>query len=139
MRKAALRALAMLTVLATGCATPVGGRVDECASDVEPVGIAAPEPGVQAPETIRLDCYRVVRDSRIEVLFDMPPGPDCHGVSIVDAVESADAVSVELRVGPLVNPLGGACPETESVWAVQVELNRPLDGRPVLDRSRPSG
>ncbi len=129
---------AVLAALVTGCAVPVGGAIAACEAGREPVGVAVPEPGVQTAETISLECFRIVRDSRIEILFMMPPGPACHGVSMVDAVESGDAISVELRVGELVNPLGGACPETETLWAVQVELNRPIGDRHVLDRSRPS-
>ncbi len=128
-----------VTVLLAGCANPVGGVLEECEPTLEAAGILAPEPGVQtAADTTPIECYRIVRDSRLEVLFTMPPGPDCYGVSIVDAVESGDAISVELRVGALVNPLAGACPETETVWAVQVELNGPIGDRQVLDRARPS-
>ena len=130
-------ALLGLALAASGCAVAVGGPLDECAAGVEPVGIAVPESGVQAPETVSLECYRVVRDSRIEVLFTMPPGPDCHGVSVVDAVESADAVSIELQIGKLANPIGGACPEEPMLRAVQVELNGAIEGRQVLDASRP--
>lgn len=127
-------------MLVAGCANPVGGEIEECDPAFEPAGILVPEPGVRtAADTNPIECYRIVRDSRIEVLFTMPPGPTCYGVSIVDAVENADAISVELRIGELVNPLGGACPESEMVWAVQVELNGPIGDRAVLDRSRPSG
>jgi hypothetical protein len=136
MRRAVL-AFAILAMLAGGCAVPVGGAIERCDPDLQPVGILAPEPGVQTADTIAIECYRIVRDSRLEVVFTMPPGPDCYGVSIVDAVESGDAISIELRAGELVNPLGGACPETESQWAVQVELNRSIGDRQVLDRSQP--
>jgi len=138
MRRAAA-ALSLVAMLAAACANPAGGALEECEPGLEPAGIAVPEAGIQTPDTIALECYRVVRDTRIEVLFAMPAGPECHGVSIVDAVESADAVSIELRVGRVVNPLGGACPETESQWAVQVELNQPIGTRQVLDRSQPAG
>ena len=132
----AVAMLAVLTTFLTGCAVPVGGAIGQCEPDLEPVGVAVPEAGVRGAETISVECYRVVRDSRIEVLFTMPPGPSCYGVSIVDAVESAEAISIELRVGELVNPLGGACPETESLWAVPVELNGSIGDRQVLDRSQ---
>ncbi len=140
-RNAAARtaAAAALLVLLAGCANPVGGALEECDPALEPAGILAPEPGVQTADTIAMECYRPVRDSRIEVLFTMPPGPTCHGVSLVDAVESGEAISVELRVGALVNPLAGACPEVETLWAVQVELNGPIGDRQVLDRAQSSG
>ena len=136
MRRAVL-AIAMLAMLGVGCAMPVGGRIEECDPALEPAGVAVPELGVQAAEMIALECYRIVRDSRLEVVFTMPPGPACHGVSIVDAIESSDAISIELRVGEVVNPLGGACPEAEMPWAVQVELNQAIGDRRVLDRSQP--
>jgi hypothetical protein len=128
----ATRLLAPLVLLLAGCATPQGTPVPLCASDFEPVFEATPRAMTDRPESIPVECYRVTGNARIEVGFIMPPGPDCFAVESVEVVESPDAVSLELRVGGIIDPLG-ACPVQEVLWSVLVELNGPIQGREVLD------
>jgi hypothetical protein len=128
----ATRLLAPLVLLLAGCATPQGTPVPLCASDFEPVFEATPRAMTDRPESIPVECYRVTGNARIEVGFIMPPGPDCFAVESVEVVESPDAVSLELRVGGIIDPLG-ACPVQEVLWSVLVELNGPIEGREVLD------
>lgn len=127
-----MRALATLVLLLAGCATPRGTPVPLCAGDFEPVFQATPRAMTDRPESIPVECYRITGNARIEVGFFMPPGPDCFAVESVEVVESSDAVSIELRVGGIIDPLG-ACPEQELLWGVLVELNTPIEGREVLD------
>lgn len=115
-----------------GCMSPQGTPVPPCAGDFEPVFQATPRAMTDRPESIPVECYRITGNARIEVGFVMPRGPQCFAVESVEVVESADAVSVELRVGGIIDPLG-ACPEQELLWSVLVELNAPIEGREVLD------
>lgn len=127
-----VRALTMAALLLAGCATPQGTPVPECAGDWEPVFQATPRAMTDRPRSIPVECYRVTGRSRIEVGFVMPPGPECFAVESVEVIESPEAVSLELRVGGIIDPLG-ACPEQELPWSVLVELNSPIEGREVLD------
>jgi hypothetical protein len=129
--------VAALAVLLAGCASPQGTPVPMCASDFEPVLQARPRAMTDRPESIPVECYRITGNARIEVGFIMPPGPDCHAVESVEVVESSDAVSIELRVGGIIDPLG-ACPEQELPWSVLVELNTAIEGREVLDAVGPA-
>lgn len=128
----AVRLLAPLLLLLAGCTTPQGTPVPICASDFEPVFQARPRAMTDRPQSIPVACYRITGNARIEVGFLMPPGPDCFDVESVETVESPDAVSLEVRVGGVIDPLG-ACPERELLWSVLVELNGPIEGREVLD------
>jgi len=127
-----MRSLAVLVLLLAGCATPQGTPVAICADDFEPVFQARPRAMTDRPQSIPVECYRVTGNARIEVGFIMPPGPQCYAVESVEVVESPDAVSLELRVGGIIDPLG-ACPEQELTWSVLVELNTPIEGREVFD------
>jgi hypothetical protein len=124
--------LAGLVLTLAACATPQGTPVSECAPDFAPVFEATPRAMTDRPESIPIECYRITGNARIEVGFVMPPGPDCFAVESVEVTDSADAVSLELRVGGIIDPLG-ACPEQELLWSVLVELNSPIEGRQVLD------
>jgi hypothetical protein len=127
---------AVLALALAGCATPQGTPVPMCASNFEPVFQATPRAMTERPESIQVECYRITGNARIEVGFLMPPGPNCFAVESVEVAESADAVSLELRVGGIIDPLG-ACPEQELLWSVLVELNTPIEGREVLDAVGP--
>jgi len=129
--------LAALAFALAGCVTPQGTPVPLCADDFEPVFQATPRAMTDRPESIPVECYRVTGNSRIEVGFIMPPGPQCFAVESVEVVESSDAVSLELRVGGIIDPLG-ACPERELPWSVLVELNGSVEGRQVLDAIGPA-
>ena len=123
----------MVFVLAmAGCTAPQGTPAPLCADDFEPVFPARPRAMTDRPRSIAVECYRVTGDARIEVGFLMPRGPECFAVDTVEVVESPEAISLELRVGGIIDPLG-ACPEQELLWSVLVELNSPVDGREVLD------
>lgn len=132
-RGSTLAVLVLALALAlTGCLSPQGTPVPMCASDFEPIFQATPRAMTDRPESIPVECYRITGNARIEVGFIMPPGPQCFAVESVEVVESADAVSLELRVGGIIDPLG-ACPQQELLWSVLVELNTPIEGREVLD------
>lgn len=133
-----MRPLAALVLLLAGCVAPQGTPVPPCSGDFEPVLQATPRAMTDRPESIAIDCYRITGTSRIEVGFTMPPGPDCFAVESVEVVESPDAVSLELRVGGIIDPLG-ACPEQELPWSVLVELNSPIEGRKMLDATGSGG
>ncbi len=129
--------LASLVVLA-GCATPRGTPVPLCGDDFEAVLQGDPRAMTNQPQSIPVECYRIIGNARIEVGFLMPPGPQCFEVESVEVSESSEAVSLELRVGGVSDPLG-ACPEEELPWSVLVELNGPIEGREVLDVIGSSG
>ena len=131
------RALIAVVVFLAGCVSPQGTPVPLCADDFEPVLSARPRAMTDRPESIPIECYRITGNARIEVGFIMPPGPQCHAVESVEVSESPDAVSLELRVGGIIDPLG-ACPEEELPWSVLVELNGPIEGREVLDAIGPA-
>lgn len=124
--------LAALVLMLAGCITPQGTPVPECGPDFAPVLEGAPRAMTDRPESIPIECYRVTGNARIEVGFFMPPGPQCYAVESVEVTESADAVSLELRVGGIVDRLG-ACPEEALLWSVLVVLNNPIGDREVLD------
>lgn len=126
-----LASLASLAILA-GCVTPQGSPVPPCGEEFEAVLQGDPRAMTNQPQSIPVECYRIIGNARIEVGFLMPPGPQCYEVESVEVVESTDAVSLELRVGGVSDPLG-ACPEEELPWSVLVELNGPIEGRQVLD------
>ena len=130
--------LAVLLLALAACASPQGTPVPMCPSAFEPVFQATPRAMTDRPESIPVECYRITGNARIEVGFVMPPGPQCFAVESVEVVESPDAVSLELRVGGIIDPLG-ACPEQELLWSVLVELNTPIEGREVLDAVGPGG
>lgn len=115
-----------------GCVAPQGTPVPECGADFAPVLEGTPRAMTDRPESIPIECYRVTGDARIEVGFRMPPGPQCYQVESVEVTESGDAVSLELRVGGIIDRLG-ACPEEELLWSVLVVLNDPVGDREVLD------
>lgn len=125
-----------LALTLVGCASPQGTPVPLCADDFEPVLQAKPRAMTDRPQSIPIECYRITGNARIEVGFIMPPGPQCFAVDTVEVVESPDAVSLELRVGGIIDPLG-ACPLEELPWSVLVELNSPIEGREVLDAVGP--
>lgn len=127
-----MRAVAVLALLLAACVSPQGTPIPLCADDFEPVLSARPRAMTDRPESIPIECYRITGNARLEVGFIMPPGPECHAVESVEVVEGPDAVSLELRVGGIIDPLG-ACPEEELPWSVLVELNGPIEGREVLD------
>ena len=127
--------LASLFVLA-GCATPQGTPVPLCGDDFEAVLQGDPRAMTSQPQSIPVECYRIIGNARIEVGFFMPAGPQCFEVESVEVSESSEAVSLELRVGGVSDPLG-ACPEEELPWSVLVELNGPIEGREVLDAVGP--
>lgn len=124
--------LALLLLVLAGCVAPQGTPVPICSRDFEPVFQATPRAMTDRPQSIPVECYRITGTARVEVGFIMPAGPQCHAVESMEVVESSDAVSLELRVGGIIDPLG-ACPEQELLWSVLVELNGPIDGREVLD------
>lgn len=127
-----LLSVVALAVLVVGCVAPQGTPVPECVADFESLFAATPRAMTDRPQSIPVECYRVTGEARIEVGFIMPPGPQCHAVESVEVIEGPDAVSIELRVGGIIDPLG-ACPEEELPWSVLVELNGPIEGREVLD------
>jgi len=127
--------LASLVVLAA-CVTPQGSPVPLCGDDFEAVLQGDPRAMTNQAQSIPVECYRIIGNARIEVGFFMPAGPQCFEVDSVEVVESSGAVSLELRVGGVSDPLG-ACPEEELPWSVLVELNGPIEGRQVLDAIGP--
>ena len=121
-----------LVALLAACAEPQGTPVPECGEDWQPVIVDGPARPTELPQTIPIECYRVVAEQRLEIGFLMPPGPACHAVELIEVIEDDAAISVELRIGRETNPLG-ACPEEPLAWGATVELNRPVEGRSVLD------
>jgi hypothetical protein len=130
-----LATLALALVL-SACVSPQGAPIEECGPDFQADVTETPATITGPARTISIQCYRVIAERRLEIGFVMPPGPECFAVDHVDVIEDAESLSLELRIGPIRNPLGGACPEVEFVWATPVELNRLYDGRQVLDASR---
>lgn len=126
--------IVLIGALLSGCAEPIGGPVDECGPDWEPIVLDGPRRPIHLPQTVAVECYRVVAEQRIEIGFFMPPGPDCYALDLVEVIESDEAISLEIRVGRESRPLGACAPEPMS-WGATVELNAPAEGRRVLDAS----
>jgi hypothetical protein len=131
-RHRSIPVLAALVLALAGCVTPQGTPVPECGPDFAPVLEGTPRAMTDRPESIPVECYRVTGNAQIEVGFTMPPGPQCYQVESVEVTESDDAISLELRVGGIIDRLG-ACPEEEILWSVLVVLNNPIGDREVLD------
>lgn len=133
-----LTAAVVAALLLAGCATPTGGPVEVCGPDWEPVIVDGPPGTTGFPETVPIECYLPIAERRIQVGFSMPPGPTCYAIDVVEVVENAEAVSLEVRVAESRSPLAGACPPDELPWAATVELNQPVADRRILDASRPA-
>lgn len=130
-----LIAILLLGAALAGCAEPVGGAVDECGPDWEPIVLDAPARPTELAQTVPVECYVVVAEQRLEIGFFMPPGPDCYALELVEVIEDDEAISLEVRVGRETRPLG-ACPPEPMPWGATVELNGPAEGRRVLDATR---
>ncbi|HSK93451.1 MAG TPA: hypothetical protein VLA76_05270 [Candidatus Angelobacter sp.] len=126
-------------LLLVGCITPFGGPVVECGEDWQPTTVEGGTVVTGNLETLPIECYRVTGERRLEVGILMPPGPDCYAVDYVEVIEDGEAVSLEVRIGTVANPLGGACPPESFSWGVPVELNGPVEGRRILDASNVGG
>jgi hypothetical protein len=137
----ASRLVGALVVLigVAGCVAPSGSPVELCDDAWEPVTVQGGTTVTGDLESHPIECYRVIAEQRLEVGILMPPGPECYAVDFVDVIESDDAVSLEVVIGSINNPLGGACPPEALPWGVPVELNGPAEGRRILDASRPAG
>ena len=128
-------ALPLLLLLAA-CATPTGEAVAECDATWRDVDSVIVRPHEGATQTVPIECIRRIDQSRVRIGFEMPPGPTCYVLSAVDVVEAADAVSFTLRVAAGDDPAAGACSDEAARTATEIDLQAPVDKRPLLDGSR---
>jgi hypothetical protein len=133
-----LATAALLVLLLAGCVSPHGAPIQECGPEWEPAIVDGPPGTTGFPFTVSIECYTVIAERRLQVGFFMPPGPECYAVGVVEVIEDGEAISLEVRVAESRSPLAGACPPEELAWSATVELNRPVEGRRVLDASVPS-
>lgn len=128
--------LLIAALVLAGCIVPSGGPIPSCGDDWQPTTVEGGTVVTGNLQTLPIECYRVTAERRLELGILMPPGPDCYAVDYVEVVEDAEAVSLEVRIGTISNPLGGACPPESFPWGVPVELNQPIGERRILDASR---
>ncbi|MBW3612885.1 MAG: hypothetical protein KY392_03375 [Chloroflexi bacterium] len=124
---------ACLLIGLSACVAPAGAPVPECDRSWEPVVVDGGGVVTGNLDTIAIDCYQVTGERRLQVGVTMPPGPECYAVDFVEVIEDDEAISLEVRIGTINNPLGGVCPPEAFAWGVLVELNEPVADRRVLD------
>lgn len=133
MRSAALMLLVALSL--GGCATPVGGETELCDGTWRNLQPQIVEPGGADERAVTIDCMRPLERRRLRIGFTMPDGPDCHRLSRIDVVESADAVSVTVFLARDPDPAVGACPADGRRVRTELDLQQPVGNRTLLDGS----
>ncbi|MCA1588625.1 MAG: hypothetical protein LC744_08260 [Chloroflexi bacterium] len=134
MRRAALALLLCLSLLA--CRAAEGEPADGCDSTWRTREPQIVEPGGVEERTVPIDCMLPIERRRLRIGFTMPGGPDCHRLSRIDVVETADAVSVTLFVSRNDDPTAGACADAPQPVRTEIDLQQDARTRELLDGSR---
>lgn len=96
--------------------------------------MVAPRPGLDDPRPRAWESVDVENDRALLIQF-YGGVEECYGLDHVDVRYSTDAITVTLYEGRV--PNAGVCIEMVVLKAVRVALDEPLDGRRVVDGSRP--
>ena len=128
---------AALMLLIVGCASPTGTERSGCGPDRRDAELVVTQPGGSSERPIPVDCMHRIADRRVRVGFTLPGGPDCHLLSRVELVESADAVAITVIGAVDDDPAAGACPDDARIAVTEIDLAAPLDDRVLLDGSPP--
>lgn len=134
MRRAAL-AVVGLALLAS-CATASGAETPLCDAGWRNRETRIVEPGGVDEQAVPIDCMRSLERRRLRIGFTMPGGPDCHRLSRIDVVESADAVSVTVFIARIDDPAAGACADAPQRVRTELDLQQAVGSRDLLDGSR---
>lgn len=132
-----MRSALVAILLLAACSTPTGEERAGCGPDRRDATVVVTQPGGVSEGPIPIDCMHDVGVRRVRIGFTLPGGPDCHLLSRVELVESADAVAVTLigTVGD--DPAAGACSEEPTLAVTEVDLAAPVGDRVLLDASSP--
>ncbi len=115
----------------TGAPAPGGSRAPGATS---PRNEARPDPGVVDLRPVRWNRVEPAADGRSLTVHFKLGKPPCSMLGRVDTDEAVDAVTVTLMVGRLPHAdCSGPQPLIASPRTVTVQLDSPLDGRPVRD------
>ncbi len=134
MRSAAACLLGLLVL--TACAVASGAETPLCDATWRNRETRIVEPGGVDERAVAIDCMRSLERRRLRIGFTMPGGPDCHRVSRIDVVESADAVSVTVVVARSDDPTAGACADEPQRVRTEIDLQQAVGSRDLLDGSR---
>jgi hypothetical protein len=134
MPRAALALLLCLPLIA--CRAAEGAPADLCDSSWRTRDAQIVQPGAVEERTVPIDCMVPIERRRLRIGFTMPGGPDCHRLSRIDVVETADAVSVTLFVSRDDDPTAGACPDEPQPVRTEIDLQQEARTRELLDGSR---
>jgi hypothetical protein len=135
MHRRSAAALAFLLLL-VGCAVAQGAPADLCDAGWRSRDTVIVEPGGADEQPVAIDCLRALERRRLRIGFTMPPGPDCHTVSRIEVVETADAVSVTVFLARRDDPNAGACPDEPRRVRTELDLQQAAGRRELLDGSR---
>jgi hypothetical protein len=130
-----VRAAAAMLLLA-GCAVAQGAPAELCDAGWRSRDSVIVEPGGIEEQPVAIDCLRALERRRLRIGFTMPPGPDCHTVSRIEVVETADAVSVTVFLARRDDPNAGACPAEPRRVRTELDLQQAAGRRELLDGSR---
>jgi hypothetical protein len=128
-----MRSALVAVLLLAGCSTPTGEERSGCGPDRRDATVVVTQPGGLNEQPIPIDCMHDTGERRIRIGFTLPGGPDCHHLSRVELVESADAVAITLIGADGEDPAAGACPGEPALAATEVDLAAPIGDRVLLD------
>jgi hypothetical protein len=123
-------------LLLTTCAVASGAGTPLCDAGWRSRETRIVEPGGVDERAVAIDCMRSLERRRLRIGFTMPGGPDCHRLSRIDVVESADAVSVTVVVARSDDPTAGACADEPERVRTEIDLQQAVGSRDLLDGSR---
>ena len=126
---------ALALALLAGCAVAEGAPADLCDAGWRSRDTVIVEPGGVDEQPVAIDCMRALERRRVRIGFTMPPGPECHDVSRIEVVETAEAVSVTVFLARRDDPNAGACAEPRRV-RTELDLQQAVGRRDLLDGSR---
>ena len=128
--------LALVALAVAGCVTADGASVDSCDASWTTLDPQIVQPGGVDEGAVEIECMREVYARRLRIGFFLPAGPDCHRLSRIDVVETADAVSITLFLARSDDPAAGACPPEPQRVRTELDLRQPVGDRALLDGSR---
>jgi len=134
----AIVALAVSLAAATvtsACTTPTGSGRNPCGAEwLGRQAVAAAGAGIEEAPLL-IECIEAIGESRVRVGFSLPSGPDCHLLSRIELVESADSLSITLFGAVSDDPSAGACADEARRVLTEIELQAPVGQRSLLDGS----
>ena len=128
-----VRAVFLIVLALSACASPAGGEVEECDGSWRAVESRIVIPGGDGGVPVPIECMRQIDERRVRIGFFMPAGPTCYRIGAIEVVEGAGAVSITVFASPDDDPAAGACPEEEVRTATEIDLQAAIDDRVLLD------